>query len=181
MLHQYQITDPMGAQSRGEFSAEAYARGVAEGAFTYVVLDRGMGEEARRMDAAVRPLLSLYELRMSAIEPTLGQTIEIYARKGEPPATESIPGIHIVSPASNSVVRTNDGNVAVAGRATEAQKGWSVRLEVFTNRWYAEPDSTPIASDGSFIRRFAWAVKDASNAPIWYVHVCMTRQVMRER
>src|SRR6202022_4034810 len=77
-LDQYQITDPMFFRYGRTLGDEAYKTAVSEGAFNYIVLDGGIGEEARRMDAEIRPLLSSYELRMEAFEPTLGQKIEIY-------------------------------------------------------------------------------------------------------
>jgi 4-amino-4-deoxy-L-arabinose transferase-like glycosyltransferase len=148
-LHQYQLTDPMYVQRNDHAGMDAFKTSVAQGAFTYVIFDGGIGREAGEMDAAIRPLLGLYELKMSAIDPTLGHPIEIYARKGQPPV-ESTPAIRILNPASNALVRTNGNTVVLDGVATGGEPGWSAQLEVFTDRWYTSRESIPIAADGTF-------------------------------
>jgi hypothetical protein len=80
-LRQNQITDPFYFSYRGESGEAAYAAAVRDGHFDYVVLDGGMGEEARRMQAAIRPALddsSRYTLLMTTLDPVMHQKIEIY-------------------------------------------------------------------------------------------------------
>ncbi len=90
-LRQNQITDPFYFGYHGATGEAAYAAAVRDSYFDYVVFDGGMGEEARRMQAAIRPelarqggLAGRYELRMSMPDPVLHQKIEIYQRR-EPP------------------------------------------------------------------------------------------------
>lgn len=150
-LNQHQIVDPMyfyyrDGTGRDLFGDEAYKAAVTEGAFTYVVLDGGMGEEARRLDAAIRPALNRYTLLMGAFDPTLGQRIEIYGKADLQPAADNS-AFHIVEPATNSVVT---GETTLRGLATQAQPGWYATVEVFTDSWYAQGEFVPIAADGTF-------------------------------
>ena len=149
-LGQNRIVDPMYFEYGGATGEEAYKTAVREGAFDYVVLDGGVGEEARRLDNAVRPLLGGYELQLSAVEPTRGQQIEIYAKSGRAVAAEGQPGIRIVSPATKELVKTTNGEFLAQGVATGAGLGWYARLEVFTNRWYQQGPDLYIAPDGAF-------------------------------
>lgn len=148
-LHQYQMTDPMFFHYRESLGDAAYQNAVSEGAFTYIVLDEGIGEEARRMDTSIRPLLGGYDLQMEAFEPTLGHKIEIYARKDQV-VPETMPGIRVVSPASKSVVAQQKDQIVVQGIAKGAQPGWSAQVEVFTDRWYVAGPNVEIYPDGRF-------------------------------
>ncbi len=152
VLHQPQITDPMYFRYKGREGVEAYQSATQDGVFSYIVLDGGIGEEARRMDAAVHSQLSGYQLQLMAADPTMGQNIEIYA-KAKPPgsvaAKES--DVRVLTPASNTVVSVTTGSATVAeGVATGAHPGWYIRMEVFTDRWYAQGDRIEIAPGGSF-------------------------------
>jgi len=149
-LRQDQIVDPMYFEYRGESGEEAYKKAVVDGNFSYVILDGGIGEEARRMDAAIRPLLGSYELQLSAVEPTMGQKVEIYARPGTVPVAESSVGISLLAPASNSVVAARGGEFMAQGTTTGAGAGWYVQMEVFTDRWYQQGGNIPVAADGTF-------------------------------
>src|SRR5947209_6231348 len=148
-LHQYQITDPMFFRYGQNLGADAYKTAVSEGVFTYIVLDEGIGEEARRMDADIRPLLAGYDLQMEAVEPTLGHKVEIYARKDQV-LPETMPGLRIVSPASKSVMTPQQEQIVVQGIAKGAQPNWSAQVEVFTDRWYAAGPNVAIYPDGRF-------------------------------
>ena len=149
-LHQYQIVDPMYFEYRSQTGEEAYKAAIREGAFNYIILDGGIGEEARRMDAAIRPLLGSYELQMAALEPTLGQKVEIYAKPGAAPAAESSVGVRLLAPASNTVVTAKGTEFTAEGATTGAGAGWYVQLEVFTDRWYPQGGNIPVAADGAF-------------------------------
>ncbi|PYP88513.1 MAG: hypothetical protein DMG65_15035 [Candidatus Angelobacter sp. Gp1-AA117] len=148
-LHQYQITDPMFFRYGQNLGDDAYKNAVSAGAFTYIVLDEGIGEEARRLDVDIRPLLGGYDLQMEAFEPTLGHKVEIYARKDQV-APETMPGIRIVSPVSKSVVVPQKEQIVVQGIAKGAQPGWSAQVEVFTDRWYVAGPNVAIYPDGRF-------------------------------
>jgi hypothetical protein len=157
-LHQYQIVDPMYFSRGGSSGDEAYQAAVHDGEFAYVVIDGGIGEEARRMDAAIRPVLSGYQLEMVAVEPTLGQKVEIYAKTGRSLPATSGPSIRLLSPASNAVVSTNAAGTATAeGTVTGAHAGWYVHVEVFTNQWHPQGEDISIASDGSFHQEISLA------------------------
>jgi hypothetical protein len=156
-LHQYRITDPMyfyyrDHSGQNNFGQDAYKAAVSEGAFTYLIFDGGMGEEARRMDAAVRPVMSNYHLQLSALDPVLGQKIEIYSRNDVARRVTG-PTIQLLTPASGAVVNTQDRAVNAEGMVTGAQPGWYAVVEVFTDRWYEQGDRVAIAADGSFHQR----------------------------
>jgi len=133
-----------------EVNEKAYRAAVHDGLFTYVVLDGGMGEEARRMDAAIRPLPENYQLVLAALDPIRAQKIEVYARQPQPAPIANSSSVRIVSPATGTVVNTNAGSVFAEGVTSGAQPGWYAQLDVFTNRWYAQPGNAVIAPDGSF-------------------------------
>jgi hypothetical protein len=123
---------------------------VQDGAFDYVILDGGMGEEARRLASAIKPLPASYHLSFRGREPTLGQNLEIYDKQGRSEAAGG-PRINISSPTDGALI---------AGEATEAdgsvkgaQPGWYIRAEIFTDRWYDQGDGVPLGSDGTFKQR----------------------------
>jgi dolichyl-phosphate-mannose-protein mannosyltransferase len=174
-LGQGQITDPMyvayhdssGSDLRGD---DAYKAAVAEKAFSYIVLNGGMGEEAQRMNAAARPVLGGYQLELKVADPVLGHTIEIYARRQDAAASgaaapdvqqgdalpaNGAPGIRIVTPASRAVV--SQAETALEGRASGVQAGWFVRVEVFTDRWHPQGEAVAIAADGTFRQKILLA------------------------
>lgn len=157
-LHQYQIVDPMYFTRSGTSGNEAYQSGVREGDFNYIVLDGGIGEEARQMDAAIRPELSGYHLDFAAVDSTLGQTIQVYAKSGNtaPEGAEehgavSGPGIRILNPSANSIVTTSPaGTISAEGQAQGFRAGWYVHMDVFTDLWHQQGEDIPIAANGSF-------------------------------
>lgn len=153
-LNQHQIVDPMyfyyhDGEGRDLFGEGAYKAAVTESAFTYIVLDGGIGEEARRLNNAIRPALGRYTLLMRAFEPTLGQRIEIYGKADSQPAAEN-PDFRILEPATNATV--DGGTTTLHGIATQAQPGSFALVEVFTDRWYRQGEYVPIAADGTFYR-----------------------------
>jgi hypothetical protein len=166
-LGQAQITDPMFAAYRDatgrELSGvEASRVAVSEGAFSYIVLDGGMGSEAQQMDEAIRPMLAAYKLDFYAIDPVLGHKIEIYARAAATPeaaaaTTNTSPEIFIESPATGMIVNTAGPAVELVGVAVGAQPGWYVKAEVFTDRWHEQGEPVPVAADGRFQHKIALA------------------------
>ena len=143
-LHQSQIVDPMSLPPDAQPVKEA----IQNHAFTYIILDGGIGEEARRMDEAIRPLLGEYQLQFEATEPTVGQHIAVYGLRQvtEPPS----PSIRILAPATHALLPRGARGTTVSGVVTGAQPGWSVQIEVFTNRWYRSEGRIPVGADGSF-------------------------------
>jgi hypothetical protein len=149
-LRQWQIADPFFFQYSDKLGLEAYQAAVHEAAFDYIVLDGGMGEEARQMAAAVRPLLAeRYELQMSMPDTVRSQRIEIYSRREPAPALPpaSLRQISITSLSGNNVV--SDASVKLMGTTSGAHREWKVRAEVFTDRWYYQGES-PLMLDGSY-------------------------------
>ncbi|HEV2114248.1 MAG TPA: glycosyltransferase family 39 protein, partial [Terriglobales bacterium] len=146
-LHQYQIADPMFFHYQDREGAAAYKAAVHDGVFDYVILDGGMGEEARRMAAAIKPLPSSYHLAFSGREPNLGQPLEIYEKESTRAASTG-PAIESLSPTDDTLIRgeATDAMGVVRG----AQPGWYVQVEVFTDRWYEQGEQVPLAADGSF-------------------------------
>ncbi|HEY6272584.1 MAG TPA: glycosyltransferase family 39 protein [Terriglobales bacterium] len=155
-LGQSSITDPMyfhyrDSAGHDDFDEDAYKAAVREGAFSYVVMDGGMGDEARHMDRAIRPLLNHYQLQMSALDPVRGQKIEVYSR--DTARTPGGPNIHLLSPASGALVTTKDSATVAEGVTSGAHADWYAEIEVFTNAWYPQGGRVPIAEDGSFHQR----------------------------
>ena len=162
-LHQAQITDPMyflyrDSSGRDLLGPAAYKAALADHAFSYVVLDGGMGTESATLDDAIRPELSGYQLQMRAVDPVRGHDIEIYSFS-KAPANEvtntAVPSVRILSPETGATV--NGTTTTARGVVTGAEPGWYVRLEVFTNRWYPQGEGVPIAADGSFQQRIELA------------------------
>ena len=149
-LHHYQMTDPMYFRYGEKTGEPAYKAAVQDGIFNYIVLDGGIGEEARRLDAAIRPLGQNYQLVFTALDPTRGQKIEVYARQPQPAPTQSGPAVQIASPASNALAASPTGAVVAEGTATGAGSGWYARVDVLTNTWYQQGGDIRIAPDGSF-------------------------------
>ncbi|HEX7286376.1 MAG TPA: glycosyltransferase family 39 protein [Candidatus Angelobacter sp.] len=152
MLRQAQITDPMYAQYREFSGEEAYKAAVRDNAFSYVVLDGGMGAEAQRMNEVVRPMLAGYKLDFYAMDPVLGHKIEIYSRAGAvsgTATTNSSPELFVVSPPTGAVVNTASA-ADLMGVTVGAQSGWYVKVEVFTDRWHTQGEAVPVAPDGRF-------------------------------
>jgi hypothetical protein len=149
-LRQWQIADPFFFHYGDKLGLEAYQAAVHEAAFDYIVLDGGMGEEARQMAAVVRPLLAeRYELQMSMPDTVRSQRIEIYSRREPVPAlpAASLRQISITSLSGNNVV--SDASVKLIGTTSGAHPEWKVRAEVFTDRWYYQGES-PLLLDGSY-------------------------------
>jgi hypothetical protein len=155
-LHQTQITDPMyflyrDASGHDLLGPDAYKTAVAEHAFTYVVLDGGMGSEAATLNQAIRQELNGYRLQMRAFDPVRGHDIEIYSlgtTSVDDGSNAATPSVRILFPETGGTV--NSAITPARGIVTGAQPGWYVRLEVFTNRWYPQGEGVPIAADGSF-------------------------------
>ena len=158
-LNQSQMADPFYFQYGEKQGEEAYRAAVEDGWFDYIVLDGGMGGEARVLQRAIQGHLQSYSLLLEMPDPTLGQTIQIFQRTGSSESPTSAgapaagvqgqasgPSIEIFSPASNSFV----GKVGtVRGIVHGAAAGWYLRTEVLTNRRYPS-QQLPLQPDGSF-------------------------------
>jgi len=150
-LRQWQIADPFFFRYGEQRGIQAYQNAVHDAAFDYIVFDGGLGEEARQMDAAVRPLLAeRYELKLQMPDTIRGQRLEIYQRREPAPALPPQPKykVDIFSLASNEVVPQADFQLRgkIFGDVPES---WKVRAEVFTDRWYYQAEELP-KLDGSF-------------------------------
>lgn len=152
-LPQWQITDPFYFRYDSKTGAPAYAEAVTNGLFDYIVLDGGIGDDARRMAAAIDPSLSPhYALKLAMPEPNLGQQIRIYARQNPPASvpSSSSPQIHINAPLSNALVQTDRTATALQANVTGISPGDYVIADVFTNRWYTQTGKMrPGAPEGS--------------------------------
>jgi len=149
-LRQWQIADPFFFHYGDKLGIEAYKAAVHEAAFDYIVLDGGMGDEAKQMDAAVRPLLAeRYDLQLTMPDTVRSQRIEIYARREPVPELPkaSAQQITIATPSGNSMV--SHPALQLTGSATGAQPEWKVRAEVFTDRWYYQGE-TVLTHDGTY-------------------------------
>lgn len=152
LLQQRQIADPFYFRYQGQTGGAAYAAAVSDGAFQYVLLDGGVGEDAQKLQAAIRPVLGAhYSLRFSMPDPQMNHAIEIYARNDVAlsPRATSAERVTINFPQSGSVVRADNLMVRMEGTTSGAAPGWHVRAEVFTNHWYAQPEVL-LRPDGSF-------------------------------
>ena len=140
-LHQWQITDPFYFRCGSATGAAAYSAAVGDGLFDYVILDGGIGGDAKRMASAIAPQLSAhYLLRVNMPDPNLGQSIEIYERQVPPPAAPPAGAAHIeiLAPASDSVVQTDRTATLLHARVGGIARGDYVVADVFTNRWYRQ-------------------------------------------
>ncbi|HKW89250.1 MAG TPA: glycosyltransferase family 39 protein [Candidatus Acidoferrales bacterium] len=140
-LRQWQIVDPFYSRYGDYTGASAYAAAVRDGSFDYIVLDGGIGDDAKRLRAAIAPELpARYALRVDTVDPVLGQPIEIYERQS-PPAAEREPGVsqvEITMPAPGSLVRTRNKATTLGATVRRAQAGDYAVVDVFTNRWYRQ-------------------------------------------
>ncbi|HEV2287834.1 MAG TPA: glycosyltransferase family 39 protein [Candidatus Acidoferrales bacterium] len=153
-LYQWQIVDPFYFRYGSETGAPAYSAATRDGSFDYIVLDGGIGGDAKDLRAAIEPQLSNhYTLVESMPDPTLEHPIEIYARKNPPPSlpAPSAAQIAIESPAANAVVRTENTSTTLTGMVRGIQPGDYVRVDVFTNKWYSQGgEIRPGAPVGAF-------------------------------
>lgn len=151
-LHQWQIVDPFYFRYGSSTGAPAYSAAVANGLFDYIVLDGGIGDDARQMAAAIAPQLSArYALRLRMPDSTLGQTIQIYERQNPPAAAppSASARVEVTAPASNAVVQTDHTATTLQARVFGISSGDYVLADVFTNRWYAQTGKLhPGAPDG---------------------------------
>ena len=151
-LRQRQITDPFYFWYQDKMGPAAYAAAIHDGVFPYVLLDGGIGDDAQKMQTAIRPVLSEhYTLRFNMPEPQLGHAIEIYARSDVPPARTSATTVRVIinSPQTGSMVRANGIVTKVEGVTSGAPRNSRILIEVFTNRWYSQPEIA-LRPDGSF-------------------------------
>ena len=151
-LRQRQITDPFYFWYQGQMGAAAYAAAIRDGVFQYVLLDGGIGDDAQGMQAAIRPVLSEhYRLRFSMPEPQLGHPIEIYARSDVPSAPNSTSAMRVIinSPRTGDAIQANGIVTKIEGITYGAPRNSRILIQVFTNRWYSQPEIT-LRPDGSF-------------------------------
>lgn len=151
-LRQWQITDPFYFRYGSATGAPAYAAAVNDGSFDYILLDGGIGDDARRVATAITPNLAAhYVLRVDMPDPTLGQRIKIYERIA-PPAAAPPPApaqIEILAPASNAIIQTDHTATTLQARVKGIDLGDYVLADVFTNRWYTQTGKLrPGAPDG---------------------------------
>ncbi len=171
-LAQSGIADPFSFEWRSVEDAPAYAAAIREGFFDYVVFDGGIGEDARRLQMVAHATMKgRYALRMAMPDPYRGQRIEIFERMDPPVATPPAPNVRveITSPASGEMVRTSGGETIVTGRVSGAgstdsesksrqydsaqgkqDAGATVRIEVFTDKWYPQGGPVTPTADGTF-------------------------------
>ncbi|MFI5059527.1 MAG: ArnT family glycosyltransferase [Candidatus Acidiferrales bacterium] len=153
-LRQWKITDQYYFHYQNLTGEPAYSSAVRDGYFSYIALDGGMDGSARRLRAVIQPELPAhYELRLNMPDPNLHQDIAIYERfdlvNAAPSATS--PQIEILSPATQSVVKTTATTTSVQGVSRGARPGSFVLLDVFTNRWYPQGGKiVPAISNGAF-------------------------------
>ncbi|MGH9710825.1 MAG: ArnT family glycosyltransferase, partial [Candidatus Acidiferrales bacterium] len=153
-LHQWQIVDPFYFSYGTETGLPAYAAAVRDGSFDYIVLDGGIGEDARELQDAIRPnLAGRYSLRASTPDPISGHAIEIFERTN-PAATAPVqngPQVIIGAPADGTLVRTDGDTATLSGAVKGIQEGDYVLVDVFTNHWYRQGGKIfPGAPDGAF-------------------------------
>lgn len=153
-LQQGQIVDPFYFRYANDTGAPAYAAAVRDGWFDYIVLDGGIGDDAKRLRAAILPELALrYALSVNSVDPVLGQPIEIYVRQNPPARSweRKKPQIEITSPAAGAIVRTENKAAALSATVRGSPSGDYALVDVFTNRWYRQGGKIyPSVPDGAF-------------------------------
>jgi Dolichyl-phosphate-mannose-protein mannosyltransferase len=86
-LSQSHIVDPFFFHYGSDQGAPAYAAATRDRWFDYIILDGGIGGDARNLEAAVAPELpGRYALKLATKDPALGQPIRIYQRENPPAA-----------------------------------------------------------------------------------------------
>ncbi|HKV26908.1 MAG TPA: glycosyltransferase family 39 protein [Candidatus Acidoferrales bacterium] len=153
-LRQWQMVDPFYFRYGAETGLPAYAAAVRDGSFDYIVLDGGIGEDARDMRAAIQPnLANRYNLRVSTPDPVTGHEIDIFERTN-PPAmapAQNGPQVIIGAPAQGALVQTHGDLATLSGTVKGIQAGDYVLVDVFTNQWYRQGGKFfPGAPDGAF-------------------------------
>ncbi len=147
-LRQWQIADPFYFHYQEAQGSQAYANAVRDGVFDFIVLDGGMGEEARQMNNAIDPYLDRYELRMKMPDPVLAHWIKVYERKSpQVVALQSAAKIAINSPQTGDFVPKSA--VDVKGQFAGAPPNSFVGVDVFTDRWYSI-GRAKLTADGGF-------------------------------
>lgn len=148
LLSQSQITDPFAFWYQGRAGASAYSSAVEDGWFDYVILDGGMGTEAKTMESALWGHLARYTRALQMPDSMLGHTIQIYQRTSPPARVNPLgsASVEIITPLADSAVNRISG---ITGKTSGAADGWYVRLEVFSNRWYPL-GKYPLLQDGTF-------------------------------
>ena len=147
-LSQSKITDPFAFSYQGNSEASAYGQAVENGWFDYVILDGGIGAEAKAMESALWGHMARYKQVLEMPDSTLGHTIQVYQRTS-PPALAIPPGstsVEILVPTADSAVSRVAG---IIGKTNGAANGWYVQLEVFSDRWYPIGKSL-VQQDGTF-------------------------------
>lgn len=140
-LRQWQINDPFYFRYGSVSGAAAYSAAVRDGAFDYIALDGGIGDDAKQMAMSIAPELSArYVLRVSMPDPTLGQRIQIYQRRDPPAAAPPAAAsqIEIIAPASDAVVQTDRKAAILRASVRGIVPGDYVLADIFTNRWYRQ-------------------------------------------
>jgi hypothetical protein len=151
-LRQHQITDPFYFWYQGQMGPAAYAEAIHDGYFQYVLLDGGIGDDAQKMQTAIRPGLGAhYVLRFSMPEPQLGHPVQIYANDALPASSNSTAAVRVIinSPQTGSVVQTKGIVASLEGNTYGAPPKSRIGIEVFTNRWYSQPE-VALRPSGSF-------------------------------
>ena len=97
---------PSPSRTRETANTSAYSSAVENGWFDYIILDGGIGAEAKAMESALWGHLARYTPVLEMPDPTLGHTILIYQRTS-PPALAIPPGsssVEILAPSAESAV-----------------------------------------------------------------------------
>src|SRR5215470_1442974 len=138
------VGDPFFFKYKDMVGDPAYVASVRDGYFDYVLLDSGVGEEAQHLRAVLLPVLpERYQLRLHVTDAVLGHLLEVYERTVPPPTpppqAPAGPTIQITWPTTGDTVATQSEPVTILGGiVTGAQRGWYVRVEVYTNKWYPQ-------------------------------------------
>ena len=134
---------------------EFYARAIRDGRFDYIVFDGNSTDAARALhDIAEQSIGTRYVERFRALQSTTGLDVVVFERIS-PPVTQppNAPKIVVTSPTSGASVITqgNPPYTTLTGAVSRAPANARLRVEVYTDQWYAQGEPTaPAAKDGRF-------------------------------
>jgi hypothetical protein len=128
---------------------KATRQAIRERFFPCVILG-GVPGDAEKMEREIlrRDLLSAQYVRWTEIpDEAGGETFEIFV----PAETKHLePRIEIAAPNHGEIVRTEGIETVLRGRVFNAEARWTLRAEVYTNRWYPQGEAFAPAPDGTF-------------------------------
>jgi hypothetical protein len=127
--------------------AAAVQQASREQFFNYIVLGGGPpGAHTAPRPEWLGAVRESYE-KVGEFRDDLGATLELL---GPAVPRKDVPMIEIAAPSSGEAVRANGIETTLRGRVLNAQPGWRLLADIYTNRWYPQGEAFSPKADGSF-------------------------------